>query len=60
MPDLSTILLFVTGLLTGAIVALRVIAPRTKTTVDDKILAGAEKVESVLEDLVHASPAPAK
>lgn len=36
----------------GAIVALKVIAPKTKTTADDKVLAFAEKYEVPLEELL--------
>ncbi len=38
-------------MLAGIIVALKVIAPLTKTTADDKVLAAAEKAESVLTTL---------
>lgn len=34
----------VVGLATGAVVALKVIAPLTKTAIDDRILAALEKV----------------
>lgn len=46
--DLSTVLVFVTGLLAGAVAALKIIAPRTKTTKDDKALEYAEKALDVL------------
>lgn len=46
--NLSTVLVFVTGLLAGAIAALKVIAPKTPTKVDDKALEYAEKAASVL------------
>jgi hypothetical protein len=46
--DLTTVLVFVTGLLAGAIAALKVIAPRTKTTKDDKLLEAFEKAEDFL------------
>lgn len=49
--DIATVLVFVTGLLAGAIAALKIIAPKTKTTADDKVLAVAEKAEEVLEGL---------
>lgn len=42
--DLSTVLVFVAGLLAGVIAGLKVIAPLTKNTVDDKVLEYAEKV----------------
>lgn len=40
--SLGTILVFVTGLLAGAVAALKIIAPRTKTLKDDKALEYAE------------------
>lgn len=40
------------GVFLGAIAALRFIAPKTKTTADDKVLAVAEKVEPFVEGLV--------
>lgn len=46
--DLTTILVFVTGVLAGVIAGLKVIAPLTKNKVDDKVLAVAEKVENLL------------
>jgi hypothetical protein len=46
--DLSTILVFVTGLLAGLVAGLKVIAPRTKTTKDDKVLEYAEAALDVL------------
>jgi hypothetical protein len=49
--DLATILVFITGLLTGIVAGLKIIAPRTKTTVDDKVLAGAEKALDVATGL---------
>lgn len=39
------------GFLAGIVAALRVIAPLTKTTKDDKVLAAAEKVEEVVDGL---------
>lgn len=48
---LTTILLIAGGVLSGVILALKVIAPLTKNTVDDKILVYAEDVEKVLEGL---------
>lgn len=46
--NLSTILALVTAFLAGGVTFLKVLAPRTKNTVDDKILAGAEKALEVL------------
>lgn len=48
---LATILLIAGGVVSGVVLALKVIAPRTKNTVDDKILIYAEDVEKVLEGL---------
>lgn len=46
--DLSLILAVVGGLVAGAVVALKVIAPKTKTKVDDTILARLEALENLL------------
>lgn len=46
--NLSTILALVTAFLAGGITFLKVLAPRTKNTVDDKILEYAEKAADVL------------
>lgn len=46
--DLTTVLVFVAGLLAGVIAGLKVIAPLTKTKVDDKVLEYAEKVVPLL------------
>lgn len=46
--DLSTVLALVTAFLAGGITFLKVLAPRTKSTVDDKILEYAEKAADVL------------
>lgn len=43
----------VVGLVAGAIVALRLIAPKTKTKTDDEILAFAEKYQVPLESLLE-------
>lgn len=48
--DFSLILVFVTGLLTGAVAALKIIAPKTKTTKDDKVLEVLEKADAILPD----------
>lgn len=56
--DLGTVLVFVTGVLAGAIAALKVIAPRTKTKTDDKVLEYAEKAKDVLDLLPKPAPAP--
>jgi hypothetical protein len=49
--DFSTVLIFATGVLAGVIAALKIIAPKTKTTADDKVLEVAEKVEGVVTGL---------
>jgi hypothetical protein len=48
---ISLVLVFVTGILAGVIAALKVIAPKTKTIVDDKVLEGAEAAQDALEGL---------
>lgn len=47
--NLSTILVFVTGALAGLVAALKVIAPITKNSVDDKIEEFAEKALAMLK-----------
>ena len=49
---LSLIAVLALGILIGSIAALKVIAPKTKTTVDDKLLSAAEKVEPYVEKFV--------
>lgn len=39
------------GVLVGVIAALTLVAPLTKTTIDDKALAYAEKLEGIIESL---------
>ena len=51
---ISTILLVASGVIAGLIVGLKVIAPLTKNTIDDKVLLYAEDVEKVLEGLGSA------
>lgn len=48
--DLSTVLVFITGVLAGTVAALKIIAPRTATKKDDKVLEYAEKALEVLPD----------
>ena len=48
---MTSILLIAGGVLSGVILALKVIAPTTKNTIDDKVLVYAEDVEKVLEGL---------
>ena len=47
--DLSLLLSVAVGLVTGVIVALKVIAPKTKNTVDDAVLARLEALEAMLK-----------
>jgi hypothetical protein len=47
--DLTLVLAVLGGVLAGVVVALRVIAPLTRNTVDDKVLAGAEKAKTVAD-----------
>lgn len=55
---LTSILLIASGVISGIVLALKVIAPLTKTSVDDKILVYAEDVEKVLEGIGgHKVPA---
>lgn len=46
--SLATVLVFVTGLLAGAVAALKIIAPLTKTKWDDKAEEYAEKALDVV------------
>lgn len=57
---IEQILLYATLVVAGAVAALTVIAPRTKNTVDDKILLYAEDVEKVLEGLGGTDAAAAQ
>lgn len=50
--DFTFVLSVVAALLAGGVVALKVIAPLTKNTVDDKVLEYAEKAEEVVDPLV--------
>lgn len=47
--DFQTIFLVVGALVTGAVVALKVIAPITTTKVDDAVLAKLEAIEDLLK-----------
>lgn len=47
------------GILAGVIAALTIIAPKTKTTVDDKVLEIAKEVEPFVEGLVKPEVPPA-
>lgn len=39
----------IAGVIAGVIAALKIIAPKTKTTKDDKVLEAAEKAEPVVD-----------
>lgn len=49
---MAMILVAVAGVVAGGIAALTIIAPRTKTTVDDKVLAGLVAIAPMLEKIV--------
>lgn len=48
---MSMYLLYAGAALAALIAFLKIVAPKTKNTVDDKILDGAEKVETVVDSL---------
>lgn len=59
--NLSTVLALVTAFLSGGVVFLKVLAPKTKSKTDDKILEYAEKALEVLPHAkVDAEVAPKK
>lgn len=47
--NLTTLLVFITGALAGAVAGLKVIAPFTKNTIDDRIEEFAEKALAALK-----------
>lgn len=49
--DLPTVLVVVTAFLSGVVAALKLIAPRTKNTKDDKVLEYAEKGLELLPEV---------
>ena len=49
---LQNILLVAAGLVAGAVVALKVVAPLTATTKDNEVLARLEALEALLKKLV--------
>jgi len=53
---LMTILSYAVAVIAGAVVALRYIAPKTKTTADDKALAVGEKVLETAEKVGFQVP----
>jgi hypothetical protein len=57
--DLSDVLVYLAGAVSAAIVILKVVAPRTKTTKDDAVLDALEKVRPYLPAKGdEAKPAP--
>lgn len=53
--DLGTVLAFASGILAGVVAALVIIAPKTKTTKDDKALEYAKKAQDVVDLLKGAT-----
>jgi hypothetical protein len=53
--DISLVVSIFSAVLVAAIGVLVVVAPRTKTTVDDAVLARLEQLESIVEGL-HSTP----
>lgn len=51
MSTTALVLVVLAGVLAGVVAALKVIAPATKTTKDDKVLEYAEKAEEVVDGL---------
>lgn len=56
---MDLVIAVIAGILAGIIAALTIIAPRTKTTVDDKVLEVAKQVEPFVEGLVKPAAPPA-
>jgi hypothetical protein len=52
MTTLQLVLVAAAGVLAGVVAALKVIAPKTANTVDDKILEVAEQAENFVDPLV--------
>lgn len=59
LENLQIALSIAVGLVAGAIVALKVIAPKTKTLADDKVLEKLLALEGLLERLLPGSKSPA-
>lgn len=49
--DLSIVISVATGLLAGAVAALRIIAPKTASKTDDAVLARLEALEKIADGL---------
>lgn len=58
--DLGHVLALVIGVLGGVVAGLKVIAPLTKNTVDDKVLAVAEKAEAAVQTVAPVIAPAAK
>lgn len=56
MSFLLSALPVLVGVLSGAVVALQFIAPKTKTTVDDSVLTRLEQLESILNQALPYLP----
>lgn len=50
--NLQNVLMIAGGVLVGAIAALKLIAPKTKNTTDDAVLARLEALEALVENLL--------
>jgi len=50
--DLSLVIAIALGVLAGGVAALKLIAPKTKNTVDDAVLARLEALEALAEGLL--------
>lgn len=53
--NLQTVFMLLGALVAGVVVGLKVIAPMTTTTVDDKVLEKLEALEAVLKSLTGTS-----
>ncbi len=53
--DISLAIVIATAILSGAVVALKRFAPKTKNTLDDKVLARLEALEAVISGLIPGS-----
>jgi hypothetical protein len=49
--DVSVVIVVATAVLAGAVVALKKFAPKTKNTVDDKVLERLEALEKIISGL---------
>lgn len=58
MDTIYTILSVAVGVVAGAVVALKTIAPKTKTLADDKVLERLVQLEEALAKLLGLGPDP--